>query len=92
MQTWFVYMIENTHGELYTGITTDVVRRFRQHGSQKGGAKFFRRFPPKELVYLHPVVGRSKALQIEQKIKRLSRKDKQKLIADLYESQHCLPS
>ena len=28
---WLVYMIETRSGKLYTGITTDLDRRFRQH-------------------------------------------------------------
>ena len=43
---WFVYIIENEKGSLYTGITTDIERRLSQHsGEKKGGAKsaFIRR-------------------------------------------------
>ena len=40
---WFVYLIRTKKG-IYTGVTTDMLRRFRQHqGEIPGGAKFFPR-------------------------------------------------
>jgi predicted GIY-YIG superfamily endonuclease len=38
---WFVYIVEAENGHLYTGITTDLERRFNQHQSKQGGARFF---------------------------------------------------
>jgi putative endonuclease len=38
---WFVYIIEADNGKLYTGITTDLSRRFKQHQQHNGGARFF---------------------------------------------------
>ncbi|MCW8977182.1 MAG: GIY-YIG nuclease family protein, partial [Marinobacter sp.] len=35
MADWFVYMVRTARGSLYTGITTDVERRFNEH---QGGA------------------------------------------------------
>ena len=43
-------MIHCTDGSLYTGISTDVEKRYDQHLAKKG-AKFFRGRQPKRLVY-----------------------------------------
>ena len=47
-KNWYVYIIESTDESLYTGITTDVDRRFQQHLNSKGGAKYFRGRRPKK--------------------------------------------
>ncbi len=78
---WWVYIIRTERGPLYTGITTDIERRFKQHKSGKGGAKFFRGQIPGEVVFreMHPT--RSSALKREASIKRLTRREKLDLIS-----------
>ena len=47
---WYVYMLRCGDGSLYTGSTTDVARRLREH--QNGtGAKYTRARPPVSLAY-----------------------------------------
>ena len=80
---WFVYMIEAEGGSLYTGISTDVERRFAEHLA--GGAKaarFFRTRPARKLVYREQCADRSEALRREIEIKKLSRKAKLALLAN----------
>jgi len=80
LKNWFVYMIHCTDGSLYTGITTDVDRRYVEHELQKG-AKYFRGRKPKQLVYQESVHDRSAASKREIQIKKLSRANKFQLIA-----------
>ena len=71
--TWFLYIIECTDGSLYTGSTTDVARRLREH--QNGtGAKYTRARPPVSLAYTEEVPDRSTAQRREAAIKKLPRK------------------
>jgi len=77
---WSVYIILCTDDSLYTGITTDISRRFNQHRDQKG-AKYFRGRQPKTLVYLETEHDRSSAGKREVAIKSLSRSEKLSLIA-----------
>lgn len=77
---WFIYMIEASDGRLYTGITTDVERRFREHADSKKGARFFRGRKPGRLVYVEDAQDRSRASQREAAIKALSRREKLALI------------
>jgi len=78
--TWFVYIIEAKNGFLYTGITTDLERRFSEHQDGPKGAKFFRRSPPKKIRYSKGGLDHSEALRLEAKIKKLSRLEKLKLV------------
>ena len=75
---WLVYMIEACDGSLYTGITTDMERRWRQHHSGSG-AKYFRGRTPRRLVYLEGGHDRSSASRREALIKRLSTDKKRAL-------------
>lgn len=77
---WFVYMILCSDESLYTGITNDVERRYRQHLQGRLGAKYFRGREPRRLVYLESGHDRSSAAKREFAIKRLNREHKLRLL------------
>lgn len=77
---WQVYIILCTDDSLYTGITTDVERRFAQHAAGTG-AKYFRGRSPLQVVYLERGHDRSSASRREAEIKQLRPVDKRRLIA-----------
>ena len=79
-ENWFVYIIHCSDDTLYTGISTDIERRYAQHASNQG-AKYFRGRKPKKLVYQESGYNRSAATKRELEIKKLSRADKFQLIA-----------
>lgn len=64
-------------GTLYTGITTDVRRRVREHEYSHKGAKFLRGRGPLNLAFEYRVGSRSVASRIEYRIKRLPLREKQ---------------
>lgn len=70
-----LYIIECQGGSLYTGITTDVARRFAQHQSGKG-ARYTRLHPPERLLLSIEFPSRSEALKAEYDIKQLTAIDK----------------
>ena len=76
---WFVYILETLDEKLYTGITKDLERRFKQHKSGHGG-RFTRTFGCKEMLYHEPQPTRSDALSREAHIKTWSRLKKLQLI------------
>lgn len=81
IRVWSVYVIESQSGKFYTGISTDVNRRFRQHlGVVKGGAKYFRSDPPSLLVYEESFRDRSAAQKREAEIKAFTRLEKENLV------------
>ncbi|MDT8386329.1 MAG: GIY-YIG nuclease family protein [Thiogranum sp.] len=65
---------------LYTGITTDIARRWSQHERSRG-AKYFRGRTPKRVVYLESGHDRGTASRREAAIKSLCRADKIILLA-----------
>ncbi|MGA9573341.1 MAG: GIY-YIG nuclease family protein [Lysobacterales bacterium] len=80
---WCVYIIEASDGRLYTGITTDVERRFGEHSGTSRGARFFRGRKPVEIVYTESHPDRGSALRRESAIKKLKRGRKLELIAQI---------
>ncbi|MGD8615507.1 MAG: GIY-YIG nuclease family protein [Gammaproteobacteria bacterium] len=77
--SWQVYMILCSDDSLYTGISTDALRRLEQH-ARRLGARYFRSRRPRGLVYLETGHSRSSASRREAAIKRLKRIDKKKLV------------
>ena len=75
MGKWRVYILKCSDGSLYTGITTDLARRVREHNSGKG-AKYTRSRRPVAPVYSEDYPDRSSASREEARIKKLSRDDK----------------
>jgi len=80
--SWFVYIIRASDDSLYTGITTDVQRRFKEHSGTEKGARFFRGRQPLDVVYRESHPDRSSALRREADIKKLTRDQKLKLIGE----------
>ena len=80
MTLWSLYLIRTADNSLYTGITTDVARRFMQHQSGKG-AKALRGKGELILVFSAPVGERSLALRMEYRIKQLTKRQKERLVA-----------
>ena len=78
--TYFVYLIECNNGSVYTGITTDVERRFKEHENGKGG-RYTRSRGVKKLLYKEECVDRSSALRREAEIKSWKRDKKMELVA-----------
>ncbi|WP_427980361.1 GIY-YIG nuclease family protein [Agarivorans sp.] len=81
VREWFVYMIRTRHQHLYTGVTTDVARRFKEHqsGGLKG-AKALRGKGPLVLEFQQVLASKRQALQLEYAIKQLPKDKKEQLL------------
>jgi putative endonuclease len=84
-------MTNQPNGILYTGVTTDIIRRVWEHRESLVGG-FTKRYGLKRLVYVEPHVEVAAAIQRERNIKHWPRKWKVRLILaanptwdDLYE-------
>ncbi|MBI2345993.1 MAG: GIY-YIG nuclease family protein [Deltaproteobacteria bacterium] len=75
----FVYILLSDDGRYYTGYTTDLDRRFKEHQSGSGG-KFTRSFGANKILYRESYGTKSAALQREAQIKGLTRAKKAALI------------
>jgi putative endonuclease len=79
---WQVYIILCSDNTLYTGITTDIEKRFHQHETGSG-AKYFRGRQPLKVVYLEKDHTRSSAARRESQIKAMNRTDKGLLVSQV---------
>lgn len=75
-------MIRTSDNQLYTGITTDIQRRWQEHSSGKGGARYFRARKPKSLCFIEPYTDRSSASKREADIKKMAKAVKETLVAN----------
>lgn len=78
---WYLYMIRCEDNSLYTGITTDVERRFQQHFLGKG-AKYTKSHKVKEIEIIIEFENRSEASKKEYWIKSLGKSKKEELLIE----------
>lgn len=81
MSEHWTYIVECADGTYYTGYTTDVERRVREHDSGNG-AKYTRGRTPVTLVHVEAFGTRSAAMRREYEIKQLSRREKERLVGE----------
>jgi putative endonuclease len=84
----FVYMIRNSHGNLYTGVTDNPSQRLKYHNENRG-AKFTKRDTEFEIVFLEEYATLAQARKREIQIKKW-RRDKKDALIERY--QHRLPT
>ena len=76
---WFLYILKCSDGSFYTGVTTDIDRRFREHQEGKA-SRYTRTRRPVVLIYQEKCGTRSRSLARECAIKSLNRRRKEELI------------
>lgn len=78
---WYVYIVKCRDGSFYTGITTDVERRLKEHNETSKGAKYTKARRPVSLVFQEEAADKSVAAKREYQIKQMKRQAKEALIA-----------
>ena len=76
----YTYIVRCADGTLYTGWTNDLKKRIKAHNDGKG-AKYTRGRGPLRLVYRESCENHTRALQREIEVKKLTRAQKDALIA-----------
>lgn len=76
---FFVYLVECADKTFYCGYTKDLKARVKAHNEGKG-AKYTRARRPVRLVYFEEKSSLKQAMQRELRIKKMPRKEKEKLI------------
>jgi len=80
-QQYWVYMLRCSNGNFYTGYTTDIVRRYKEHEQGTAKCKYTRSFKPLGIAQCWTVTDcKGLVLQIEKFIKTLSKKEKEQLV------------
>lgn len=77
---YYLYILKCADETLYTGITTELERRVEEHNSSELGARYTRGRRPVELVFSKKFKDRSTAGKEESRIKKLSKKEKLKIV------------
>ncbi len=81
MSVWSLYLIRCKNNSLYTGITTDVERRFQEHqANTPKSSKYLRGKGPLQLVFQTEIGDRSDASIAEALVKKLPRTVKEELV------------
>lgn len=84
-----IYMLRTSGNTLYVGQTNNLKKRLEQHKEKKVGAKYLRLFSSFYLVYTEQVETKSEALKREYLLKKLNKKEKERLIDSvIYEDTH----
>ncbi len=76
---YYTYIIRCEDNSLYTGITTDIERRYKEHITKKG-AKYTKRHIASSIEALYISGSRELASKLEYHIKKLTKKEKEELI------------
>ena len=75
----YMYVVKCIDNTLYTGYTTDLVRRIKAHNNKKG-AKYTRVRVPVSLVYYEEFTSKSEAMKAESAFKKFTRLKKEQYI------------
>ena len=78
----YTYIVKCKDGSLYTGWTNDLEKRIIAHNEGKG-AKYTKSRRPVTLVYYETFETKEEAMSREYHIKRMSRREKEKLLDEL---------
>jgi len=77
---WYVYIVICADKTLYTGVSTDLARRIKEHNESSHGAKYTRSRRPVELVMSRTATSKSSAFKCEAAIKKQKRMNKIKTL------------
>lgn len=77
---WYVYLLTCSDNTIYCGVTNNLQKRIHAHNNLKTGAKYTQLRRPVKLSYYEEQVDKSAAMKREWQIKKLTRKEKLKLI------------
>ncbi len=72
---WILYLLECESGAVYTGITTDLERRFNEHLAGVG-ARYTRANPPTRVLAIRQYANRGEASRAEALVKKLPKQHK----------------
>ncbi len=79
---YWVYILRCENNTYYTGYTNDLAKRYKAHITGTGKCKYTRSFKPLHIAQCWEINGtKAFAMQIERQIKKLSRAEKEKIIA-----------
>jgi putative endonuclease len=86
---YYIYMLKCVNNSYYTGYTTDIDRRYKEHKDGSAKCKYTRSFPPEYIATCWKMTTTlAIALKVEFLIKKLSKPQKEKLIQSPEDLRH----
>ncbi len=85
MKTYFVYILLCYDGTYYTGITSDIIKRIKEHSNGKHIDSYTYNRRPVKLAFLCEFSDVKLAIAKEKQIKKWSKKKKEALINNAFE-------
>lgn len=82
---YYVYILKCNDESLYTGWTTDTVRRLKEHNESKKGSRYTRARRPVKICYVEKMDTKILAMKREAQIKKMNRNDKLMLIETCFD-------
>jgi len=76
---YWVYILQCENNCYYTGYSTDLTKRYKAH-LDGTASKYTRSFKPIKIAQHWKVTNKSMAMRLENRIKKLSRQNKEKII------------
>jgi len=81
MKPFWIYILQVSNGNFYTGYTNNLLRRYKEHISGSGNCRYTRAFPPVALKQCWKVFENQRiAMKVESLIKKKTRKIKEEII------------
>jgi putative endonuclease len=82
VKTYYVYILSNSTGVLYTGVTNDLERRLAEHRTKQTDG-FTKKYGVNRLVYFGEFAGPNEAIKAEKQVKGMPRKKRVELIRQI---------
>lgn len=79
--TYWVYILKCEGNRYYTGYTNNLEKRYKAHLNGTSKCKFTRSFKPLNIAQSWAIPEKTQALKLERYIKKLSREEKENLVA-----------
>lgn len=80
---YWVYILHCENDTYYTGYTTDLERRYKEHLLGAGKCKYTRSFKPLGIAQAWEIKGdKSQAMRIEKYIKKMRKDEKARLVSN----------
>lgn len=79
---YWVYILKCEGNRYYTGYTNNLEKRYKAHVDGTSKCKFTRSFKPISIAQSWEILEKSQALKLERQIKKLSKNEKERLIAN----------
>ncbi len=89
---YWIYILSCENGSYYTGYTTNLIRRYREHMMRTDKCKYTRSFKPIKMIQSWQILGnKALAMKVEKYIKKMTKANKKQIIEHPEELKNIFP-